>query len=177
MTWTVWDVLITVFGVLHIVGVVGVVVAFRRIVKGPVANTAGRLGAVTEKGRAAAEGALNALNANRGHAASIVRDVHGIVTAIRPPAVTRDLPITYRSLRNNLATLATVRQGLSVLRSAVKKTSAPPGPAAAQTRKARVSLPERLGLVPPAIRHIVRLLPYLRIAGTILKHLKQMKRR
>jgi hypothetical protein len=172
MTWTVWDVLVTVIGVLHIVGIVGVVLAFRRVVNGPVAKTMGRVGEVAEKGRSAAEVTLHALNANRGHVESIVRDVQGIAASVRPPDVVGELPISYRSLRNNLATLAMVRQGLRTFRSLGNKTTPPPGPVTAKASRARVSLPERLGLVPPAAKHLVRLLPYLRIMGTVLRQMK-----
>jgi hypothetical protein len=172
MTWTVWDVLITVLGLLHIVGMVGILVVVLRIVKGPVAGSAGRAAEVAEKGRRLAEVTLNALNANRGHIESIVRDVRGIAASVRPPDVAGNLPINYRSLRNSLATLATVRQGLTAFRSLGRKKTAPPGPAAAKSVPARVSLPERLGLVPPAARHVIRFLPYLRVVKTVLLQMK-----
>ena len=172
MTWTVWDVLITVVGVLHIVGIVCLLVLILRILKGPVANTALRLGAVVEKGRVVAEGTLDALNANRGHVESIVRDVQGIATSLRPSPVTEALPINYRTLRSGLATLSMVRQGLGAIRSFGKTKTPPPGPTATNARPARVSLPERLGLVPPAAKHVMRFVPYLRIARTILQQMK-----
>lgn len=171
MTWTVWDVLITVVGVLHIVGIIGIVVLVLRIVKGPVAGTAGRVGEVAEKGRVVAEATLNTLNANRAHVESIVRDVQGIASSIRP-ADTEQLPINYRSVRNSLATLAMVRKGLGAMRSPGRKTPPPPGPVPAKPVPVRASLPERLGLVPPAARHVIRFLPYLRMAGTILRQMK-----
>ncbi len=172
MTWTVWDVLVTVIGVLNIVVVVGVVLAFQRILKGPIAKSAGRVAEVVEKGRATAEVTVNALNANRGHVESIVRDVQGIAASVRSPDAIKELPISYGSLRNNLATLAMVRQGLRTFQSLGRKTPSPPGPTAAKPGPTRVSLPERLGLVPPAARHIVRFLPYLRLVGTVLKQMK-----
>lgn len=174
MTWTVWDILITVVGVLHIVGIVGMVVLALRILKGPVANTAGRAGEIAEKGRVIAESTLTALTANRGHVESIIRDVQGIAAVVRPSEVTKNLPITYGSLRSNLATLAMIRQGVTAIRSFGKKTP-PPGPlsaASAKTSPARASLPERLGLVPPVAKHLIRLAPYLRIARTVFQQLK-----
>ena len=174
MTWTVWDVLITVIGVLHIVGIVGMVVFALRILKGPVASAAGRVGDVAEKGRVVAESTLTTLNANRGHVESIVRDVQGIAAAVRPSEAMKNLPITYGSLRSNLATLTMLRQGVTAVRSFGKKTP-PPGPlstSSAKARPAHVSLPERLGLVPPVAKHLIRLAPYLRIAKTVLQQVK-----
>lgn len=172
MTWTVWDIVITVIGVLHIVGIVGFAVLALRIVRGPVAKTAGRIGTVAEKGRLVAEGTLNTLNANRAHVESIVRDVRGIAESVRPARGMSELPITYRSLRNGLATLTMVRKGIGAFRSFGKKPSPPPGPTAASVRPARVSLPERLGLVPPIAKHAIRYLPYLRIVRTVLQQIK-----
>jgi hypothetical protein len=172
MTWTVWDVLITVIGLLHIVGIIGMLVMVLRIIKGPVATTAGRLGDVAEKGRLAAEGTLNALNANRGHVESIVQDVQGIVSSVRPANGTGDLPINYRSLRNSLATLTMIRKGLGSVRSFRVKKTPTPGPTVANVKPERLSLPERLGLVPPVAKHLIRYAPYLRIVRTILLQMK-----
>lgn len=173
MTWTVWDILITVAGVLHIVGIVRLSVLALRIVKGPVAKTVVRASAVAEKGRLVAESSLDTLQANRAHVESIVRDVQGIAASVRPAAGAADLPITYGSLRKGLATVAMVRQGIGAVRSFGKKASAAPGPAAIKAKPVRVSLPERLGLVPPAAKQILRFLPYLRLVKTVLQQVKR----
>ncbi|MES2460946.1 MAG: hypothetical protein V4671_10205 [Armatimonadota bacterium] len=172
MTWTVWDIVITIVGLLHIVGIIGLLVLVLRIVKGPVAGTAGRVAQVADKGRAVAEATLNALNANRRHVESIVRDVQGAAASLRPSDTAANLPINYRSLRSSLTTLAMVRSGLGAFRSLGKKTSTPPGPASTKATSARLSLPERLGLVPPAAKHVIRFLPYLRIVRTVLQQMK-----
>ncbi|MBC8102580.1 MAG: hypothetical protein H7Z41_08325 [Cytophagales bacterium] len=173
MNWTVWDILVVAGSALQLACLVGVLVVVVRIVRGPIAGVAGRGVRVVEKVSGVAGSTLSALNTNRAQVESIVTDVQGIAGSVRSPDRSAGLPINYGTLRNGLATLAMVRRGARSLRSLGKLGAAPPGPSrSANARPLRPSLPERLGLLPPALKPILRLLPYARIALNVLRQVK-----
>jgi len=179
MTWTVWDILIVLAGIPQLAGLIGVGVVVLRIIKGPVAGMTAKIGDLTARGKALADTSLNVVNANKKHVLAIVADVKGMVEAVRTPDVTQNLPINYGTLRRSFNTLMSIRRGLKTVQGLTQRK--PKGAAAltaataANKRPPRRSIPDRLGLIPPAAKHLTRALPYIRMALNVRKELNQRR--
>jgi hypothetical protein len=92
----------------------------------------------------------------------------GLTSAVRAP---EGATINWRTLA---AAWASLRSGRRMVRMATglvsrRQNGAPPGPVAPPRR----SLADRLGLVPPAARHVGRYLPYVRSAIDTYRELRR----
>jgi hypothetical protein len=179
MTWTVWDVLVIILGIVQLALLGAVAYIILGVVRGPIAGVTSRAGDVVARGRSLANAAGSAVTANRAHILAIVADLRGISDTLRAPDATRSLPINYHTLRRVLTAVMTVRRGMGTVRSirasvsgmrtagvrGWRKTSPPP-------RRARRSFAEHIGLVPPIVARLTPLLPYARAAFGAWKQMR-----
>jgi hypothetical protein len=177
MTWTGWDVAVTVMGVLNAAVLIVAAVAGLKILRGPVAGVKARALPLLPRGLALASAGQRAFAANRGRIAALASRIGALrrlmsVDAYIPSP--EGEPVTYRSVTNAFRTAQSIRAGLRQAQGMAQKVrgrgkadsdAAPPGPAGAKSApRKRQSLAMRLGLIPPAARHLPTVLRAVRIA-------------
>ena len=175
MTWTTWDILILLAFAAQVAVIAAFVVAVLRVKNGPVARLTVRGGKVAASGSGLAQALLVAFEANRDQALRLIDRGRDLVAILRRrTASPAGMSITYHSLLSALSTARTVRGGLSQVTqlvrrrgpSAVALTSGPP-------RRVPVGLAERLGLVPPAAKHLGKVIGFARTAWKVRGDLRR----
>lgn len=168
MTWSGWDIGVTLAFAAQIAGTTFVVRAALKIMNGPVKRVQNRVPPLLEHGKALVSAGQDAWQNNREQVVLLVDDVksvaHSVHQAVAPPAVTVDAPINYQKIGTAWASVKTAQQGFGFLRRVISRRKSP---------KTTVSFAERIGLVPPAGKPVGRVIGaarfLLRVRG-ILKN-------
>ncbi len=179
MTWNVWDVLIILAALAQIGVLVWVVLIALKIKNGPVKAITGHIAPLTERGKTLAETGKREALQNKDRFAGLAAEVKGIVDAVKPrgDGAGDALPgasINWHTIKGAWGTYRTVQRGLKgarMLRRLSAAQTVPPGPKGAPG-KANVSLAERLGLIPPAAKHLGRAWSLISIGLQVRKQLK-----
>jgi hypothetical protein len=171
-----WDILIITLGIAQMIVLVWVTYAVLRIKRGPVARFLPRVVSIVKNtAKIGAVGVASVALLDE-RVQGVKGEVRGIAEGVKY-GTRLDLgdSISYKSL---LETLATVRSARGMLRGGLaflnrwRNRKAPPGPAAAQSKRNRRSLADRLGLVPPIARPLGRVLHYVGIARDVHRELR-----
>jgi hypothetical protein len=177
MTWTVWDFLVIAGVVLQLAALGYLVYAILQLKNGAIAKVLQRAAGVANTGSGLAEASLHAVERNQGHVLGTVESVGKIANAVhRDRFALEGFTINYRTLFTTLATLRTVRGYAGQVNRFVRRKSMPPPPGPGKVIKAarvRRSIPDRLGLVPPAAKHLGRAMPTVRFLMGVVRELRQ----
>lgn len=177
------DIVVVLCGALQLAALVYLVVAIQRVRNGPILQVMLRISAVMDKGRVLAKASNIAVDQGRERTLGLAADVRAITDAVRRDRyASPDYSITYQQIASAFATVRTARryagQASKLLRDGSARRKSPPRPAASPAVRApiRRSIAERLGLIPPAAKHLGRVLPVLRMLLSVRKELMDRSR-
>jgi hypothetical protein len=152
-----WDVVIIVLGVLHCVALAYLIIAALMIKNGTVASLMVRAKSMGEKGQTLATQGKHLAEVGKANGPQIAAHLKAIKERATLPAP-EGLTVEYAHLQKALAYGRMATGGMAFLK--LRKNSK--GKRALPRKKAKLLLVERLGLIPPIARPLVRAFPTLK---------------
>jgi hypothetical protein len=171
-----WDCLILLVFVLQIAAVVAIVIVALRLKRGPVDKALVRVRRLASSGKGLAATGGKLFADNRERVAAIAGNIGEIRASFSPGAGSAAFaaePMSYARVTSAVATLKAVRKGLKVVKTVRARgvgAAVIGEPKAARTP--RRSMADRLGLIPPAARHLGPILRVARVAWNVRRELR-----
>ena len=169
-----WDLVIYVLFALWLAALAAVVVAVRKIVSGPIGKTIASGKSLAGSTMTLVDSGKRVVASNRVPIALLtehIRDISGAVKLEAGSAVFASEPVNFAKLAKLYATIGSVRGGFETFnRFRNRKQNV----AIVAAKPPKPSFAEKLGLIPPAARHIA---PAMRVVRIALQTHKELRNR